>query len=510
MKRATAALALILALLLALPLLASCADTGNTEDTTEAPNAVTSGDGEQTTSPYDENGFLLDSLPELNYGDDEIHIICWEAERDEFEITEEQLNGSFVPEAIYNRNLNTEARMHVKLVWQEEPGNNNNIDYFVGVVEKEYAGGNIYDMIATYTRTAGTLLVKGYYQDLNKIEDSYLDFSKPWWPPRLLETMRIGDGLYFVSGDISTNLLHFMYAIYYNKVMLNDLNLEDPVKLVDDHTWTIDKLIEMSKDRYIDSDNSGALSEGDTYGFCSIYYHLDAFYTGSGLRLIEQSDDDLLVISEDFNSDKCIAMCDKIASWMKSGDCYISSSQTTRSYQVPFVNGNALFCQNRVYMADQQNGCKLHDVTWDYGILPTPLYDLDQENYITVVGNPFTLWGIEKDLSEERTTEISAVMECLCSNGYRYTTPALFETNMKYRYTPDSTDGSMRMFDIIHDTIDFDLGRIFSRQDNYMSEMPTKIISDGGSWGAVANAQTKTLRTLIKNQIVKPITEAYG
>lgn len=509
MKKTLAILSAVLALVMSLTLFASCGDPETPPDDTTAPVVVTDTEAVSGANT-DDNGYLLDDLPELNFGEEEIKILNWNSERVEFEIKEEQLNGSIVPEAIYNRNLNTEARMNVKLVWHEEKGENANIGPFCQHVEQQYAAGNIYDMIAAYTRTAGTLLTMGYYQDLNQIDESYLNLSQPWWPQRLIDTMQIGNGLYFVSGDISTNLLHFMYGIYYNKQMLTDLNLEDPVKFVDDHTWTIDKLIEMSKGVYIDSDTDGSASEGDTYGFCSIYYHLDAFYTGSGLRLLEQDPDKLLVVSDDFTSDKCITMCDKIATWMTSGDCYISSSQTSRKYQVPFVNGKALFCQNRVYMADQENGCKLHDVTWDYGILPTPLYNLDQEEYITVVGNPFTLWGIEKDHDAARVTMITAVMECLCSNGYRYTTPALFETNMKYRYTPDSTDGSMRMFDIIHDTIDFDLGRIFSKQDNYMSEMPTKVISDGGSWGAVASKQANALRKLVETNITKPINEKYN
>ncbi|MCQ2428153.1 MAG: extracellular solute-binding protein [Clostridia bacterium] len=511
MKKSLQLIALLMAALTVLAVFASCAEPENPSDVT-TPSAVVDSTGgpDETKSIYDKDGYLLDKIPDdLKFNDEEINILCWKAERDEFEITEDKLDGTIVTEAIYNRNINTESRLGVKLVWDMIPGDNGNIDNFCKQVENQYAGGFIYDIIATYTRTAGTLCTKGYLQDLNDIENSYLDFSNPWWPARLTKTVDINGKMFFASGDISTNILHFMYGIYYNKELLNSMNLEDPVKFVDDKTWTIDKLIDMTKDAYSDLDGNGKISEGDRFGFGAIYYHLDAFYTGSGLRLLESDPEELIVISEDFTSDKTIALCDKLADWLVTENCYISSDSTTRSYQVPFVNGNELFCQNRVYMADQQNGCKLHDVTWEYGILPTPLYDENQEEYITVLGNPVTLWCIEKDQTPERQSMNSAVMECLASYGYRLTTPALFETNMKYRYTPDQKGDSMRMFDIIHDNIDFDLGRIFSKQNSYMSEIPTRIISDGGKYGAVATAKYKTVKTLIKNQLIKPLLENY-
>ena len=288
------------------------------------------------------------------------------------------------------------------------------------------------------------------------------------------------------------------------------MHIDDPVQFVDNKTWTIDKLIELTSNAYADLDNDGKRSEGDRYGFSTIYYHLDAFYSGSGLRLLETDPDELIVISEDFGSQKAIDLADKLGAWCVSENCYISSYNTAKTYQAPFVKGNELFCQNRVYMADQANGCKLHDVEWTYGIVPTTLFDTNQEEYITIVGNPFTLWGIEKGVSEEDSSRATAVIECLASYGYRGTTPALFETNMKYRYTTDEKGDSVRMFDIIHDTIDFDLGRIFSYQDGYMSEMPSKASSDGQSWGAQAQSKIKVVQKQIEKDLINPLREVIG
>ena len=93
----------------------------------------------------------------------------------------------------------------------------------------------------------------------------------------------------------------------------------------------------------------------------------------------------------------------------------------------------------------------------------------------------------------------------MASKAYRLTTPALFETNMKYRYTNEERGDAVRMFDIIHDTIDFDLGRIFAYALSGMSEMPSKAAAKGTSWGATMKAQDKTLKADLASKVVGPL-----
>ena len=94
----------------------------------------------------------------------------------------------------------------------------------------------------------------------------------------------------------------------------------------------------------------------------------------------------------------------------------------------------------------------------------------------------------------------------MASYGYRLTTPALFETNMKYRYTTESKGDSVRMFDIIHNTIDFDLGRIFSNDLDYMSETPSKAAASNAQWGAQMLKVKSTLDSKLK-KVVKNILD---
>jgi len=513
MKTYARIIAMFCALLMITACFAGCANTTDPETSTDPQAAVTTqapqgGSDVVTEDPdagkYDKDGYLIDDLPdEIDYKQEIVSILYWkDVERVEFDVLEEETGVDMVTDAVYNRNLAAQERLGVTFEWTGENGDNGDRKKFATYVENCYNGGTFYDIIATYSRTSAMLCTSGFLQDLNQIDDSYINTAQPWWPESMLETCSIDDSLFFVSGDISTNILHFMYAIYYNMDLLAKLQLEDPIALVDDHQWTIAKLMEMTSGLYSDEDQSGTPTGEDTYGFCSSYFHLDAFYTGSGLRLVEDDPDGILMISEDFYSQKSIDLADSLSAWFDQGNCYVSARGEDWDEDEPFINGKAVFIQNRVYMADSQykgGTGPMRNVDWEFGILPTPLYDESQDDYITLLGNPISLWSVMQNAKDPQMS--TAVIECLASEAYRKTSPALFENNMKYRYTPDNAgkgDGA-RMFDLIRKNISFDLGRIFSESLSYMSEMPSDAAANGTSWATISKKQKSVLGKAMVN-----------
>ncbi len=499
MKRSTRILLVLLALLMLCPLFAACAENpeNNGDDGTSDIGDTTPGGSVTTDSNLDINGYKKDDLPDdLDFGQRKVNVLHWNTEKPEFFV--EGMNGGS-DDAIFTRNAQIENRLGVELVFTEEKGNADNQTAFIQKVE---ATRGEWDIIASYSRVAGSLSIRGLYADLNEVEDSYLNFDQPWWPTILVDTVTIGDALYFVSGDISTNVLHFMYTIYFNKDLkatYTDIT-EDFYELVAEGKWTINKLIGFASGRYQDDNSNGKGANHsnsdleDTYGFCTIFYGVDAFYTGSGLKLVVQDDEKLLKISDDYTSDKAIDLVDRLGEFLAGPDCvtFMGSGQ----YRQPFVNGKALFCQERAYLASNY----LTDDPFTYGILPTPKYDLKQEDYITIVGNPFTLYGIAIDCKDPLI--MTAVIECWGSEGYRNTTPALFEETMKAKYSDKPEDAAM--WDIIRTTACFDLGRLISKTEigYYLSEEISKYACRGDSWASpgstIASTASKTLEGIVE------------
>jgi len=296
MKHTARLITLLLALSLMLTAMA-CGNSGKTDategdvTTTAAPAgeaATTTAPVAETENPYDENGYLKNDLPEdLNFNGETVTVLYWnDVEHPEFE--SEGITGDIVNDAIYNRNVHVEEKLGVTLGFVHTKGNGSNIAAFKNFVGNAFAAGESeYDLIASYSRTTAACAQAGYCLDL--LELDYLNFENPWWPSSLIDIVGIGDSMYFASGDASVNVLHMMYCTLYNKDLITEYNLQDPVELVRSGKWTIEAMKTMSKDLYQDLDNDNKKSAGDFFGTTVGSYHIDALYTGSGLRLVEQA-----------------------------------------------------------------------------------------------------------------------------------------------------------------------------------------------------------------------------
>lgn len=479
-------------------------DDSNSESESATTDPSDSGESEEATT-------VGDDLPsDLKYNDEEVTILYW-SDVEKLEFVPEN-NADFdmsdaMQKSLYTRNESVQQRLGVKLSFKGEPGNTNNVSSFVTKAQSDInAAAPEYDIIATYSRTAGSLAVRGCLVDLS--DNKYIDLDKAYYPELLHDTLTVGDSLYFVSGDASVNTLYLMYTIYFNKDIAKNTFKIDPDDLYDlvrNKQWTVDKLIELTQNTYanLDGDDNAENSQDvdDQYGFCTLYYHVDAFYTGAGFRLVENKNtgNDLLKLSSDYKSENVVNFTKKLGEWITSANVNVWMSNSGK-YRQPFLNGNALFCQDRAYLAEKYligtNGAE--GVDFSYGILPTPMLDEKQDDYITCIGNPFTLYGISvgaKKNGANRVDMLGAVIECWSSESYKNTTPTLFEVLMKLRYSKESADAEM--FDICKNTSTSDLGRVFSTDLSTMSEIWSKAACQNENWTKKSKQSASTIEPKI-------------
>ena len=481
------------------PAFLSCSESGANEETAaETDGSAPSADGEiaaeeTVDDSIDENGYLKDDLPdELDFAGQEIKLLYWsDVENQEF--TAEEFTGEIVNDAIYQRNLNVEDDLNVKYTWIGTPGNGGNIDAYVAKVRESHtAGDNAYDIYASYSRTIMASVINGFTTNL---EDApYLDFDKPWWPDNLLKESTINNHLYLVSGDISTNVLHMMYCVYYNRQLLEDYQLENPTDLVFENRWTLDALVSMSTGAYLDLNGNTKKDIDDQFGFTITDFHNDAFYTGSDLKLVEHDAEKILIVSPDFFGEKSVSVIEKLGPWETSNDVYVGGD-----YEIPFTEGRSVFTINRAHYASKA----LRDSELSYGIVPVPKYDEAQADYRTVMGNPVTLYSIS--VSTPYKDICAAVLECMASNGYRLTTPAIFENNMKAKYSTDNINA--QMYDIVRESVSFELGRFMNK---YLSNITdiffAALVKNDANWGTTAAKYSKPLEKQME-KVVESLLE---
>ena len=486
----------------------------------------------------DEFGREGDDLPALNYQNDEISVLNWNTFHLEFDI--EQITSDNVSNALYDRNSEIERRLNVSLKFTTEDGDVKHMKQFVEAVDTVKRGGtHEFDIIASYSRTEGMLAIQGYLVDLKKIDGSMINLAKPYWPDNVISTVSIADSMYFISGDISPNVLYQMQVLYFNKTMLNtywnnhameknfagvkDENGKEEVSPAAQMiyewaysnnanigTWTLDKLIMLTSGspdgngNVYQDDGDGVKDYEDTFGFNSTAYQIDSFYTGSNLRLIEHvaKDAGVLKVSDDYGSFKTVNLVSKLGDWYKNSYAYADDNPgDTGNWYKPFENGKSMFVACR---AESAAGLQKKD--WDYGVMPVPKYDEKQANYYTCMGNPFSLYGIFTDLDNRgdraaTLIQMTAILECWASETYRLVTPEVFEVNMQLKYA--DTQYETDMFEIVRSSVVFDLGRIFANDMMYMSELPSRAAVYGASWASTYGAYKNSLNTKLEKIVDK-------
>ncbi len=484
--KTTRILCLIIAAITALSLF-SCANGTENEVTTPSATVTDNSPVADVTtekSLYDDKGFRLDDIPETLKLNTTLKMLYWsDFENVEFFVEEE--SGDQIKDAIFTRNLHVEDRLDVQFEYHGTPGNFQNRDAFVDEAINAKNNGDEFDIYAAYSMTTANLAHRGLCRDLRKL--GTIDFSKPWWPEKLITEGTIYNKLFFASGELSTNMLYMMYTFFFNKDLLDQYNLESPYELVDSNSWTYEKLFEMSK-AVEDAGSVGATDK--IYAFTtSSDVHLDPFYFGADLRILERDEDGTPIISPKFTSVRAQDVAEAVQKYLHQSYCTWTDTSNL------FANGSVLFTTNRARYAS----ASLSSASFVYGVLPTPMFDADQKNYVTILGFPYTLYAVADSSPDPNAA--SAALECLASEGYRTITPVLFEISMKVRYSTDN-DAS-RMFDIIRNTVSFDTGRIFtSSLSNYPYSVfrgAVKSATGGKTYFSEAKAAASRMKSMVSD-----------
>ena len=457
MKSLIRGLTILLVLLMLLPSVISCKNNkGNTDvESTESDVAEDS----ETVIEYDDKGYQKDNLGMQDFGGKEIRILGWkDAPFKEFDLDYKEVEGTPLGQAVYNRNMKVEHRMNVSLKYNLVPGNNSNRSNYIKEVETALADRSV-DGFACYSMCATSLMLQGYVLDLKTMD--YLDFDAPWWSRGIIESSSLYDRVYFGTGSIAPSLLGETYVMYYNKAMadvylrqeLDALGAETLYDLVDDGRWTVDNFIRLAKTVTISGITK---TENDTYGYVTIGAGYDSWYFASNMSTLDNAEDGSLQISDDWGSSKTQELADKLLGFFSGSSAGAAYGDV--SVAASFMNGTALFRNDALSRLPNMAQTQPVGET-GVGVLPMPMWDEDQNDYVSIPGFGFTLYSIAR--SSDRKDEIAATIECLASEGYRLTEPNLYEVLLKAR----STDGEgsaddRRMMDLVRDSIYIDSGRI--------------------------------------------------
>lgn len=448
-KRRITALLLTAAILSSALVTASCGDTGEKKGETNAP---VSDDG--TTAP-ETAADPFAGLPEKDYGGYEFNIATNDYQESDF-VSDEQ-TGDVFSDAIYARNSAVEEKFGVKLKTTAKSW----MDMKAEIQQLVNAGEDHYDLIAQHAVSAGDQAIAGYYY--NWYDVPYVDMTKDWWSSAAEKQLSYkNEVLYLAVGDAALTTVSGSWLMVFDKKQAESYKLGSLYDIVREGKWTLDKLLDLTKNVYSDLNGDNKRGIEDFYGYVN--------NTNSGLNAFLWSCDNPILKMDKDGVPRLSFMTEKLTNIVEKAMFLADGNPGGFTDQKYNSNWNAslpadMFMDEKCIIATSTLSdvySKLRYRESLYGILPYPKYDEDQQKYITQVDGSHAMLSIPVTVSDVERSGI--ITEALCAKTHEIVVPTYIETVIKAKLSDAKDDAEMAQ--LIIDSREFDYGYIYSGVTN--------------------------------------------
>ncbi len=422
------------------------------------PDTVSGTDLSQDTKP------LFYNLPEQQY-DADITFLVEGDYMDTYasvEILPQERSYDGLNQAIKNRNNLVEERFGIRIreIRTESSG-----DMLSKLRTNAVAGMSEYDVIMPYMGDAAKVAQEGLLYDLCTLP--YIHLTEAYYDQGSVKDLSINGKNYFITGDLSLLTYDVTHVLVFNKDVIAERHLENPYELVQSGEWTIDKLHEMARGITADTDGEVGMSCNDTYGFLVNKNFISSMFIGAGQRFSVKNGSDepeLAVYSAASTSvfDKIFQLVnDQQASGLidKQGGSFATSAAAAGK-TVWEAATDAITDKRVLFRAVSLNSIlTLGEQDCNFGILPTPKYMVEQDQYYCRVSTLYaTCIAIPVNA---RDAEMSSVIaDAMMQASTDTVKDAYIEVIMKDRKIRD--DESEEMLDLIFASRVYDFGSVYN------------------------------------------------
>ncbi len=433
-QRLLACIALLLTYSLLMAAFASCAPGVNEPADENTPPTPTGGDAtgeitetepEEESSPVVERNFEGYNFRFLNGNTSYAH--------NELIITEDTAEN--LDSAIFHRNLKVEDRFNIKL--SEVITYSPQEDYSADIVAGDYS----FDIALLRMEWAFPAVI--HNQTVNWGTIPNIDLTADYWVQDSVKTFSLLNNVYFAVSAFDITHFDSTRAFCFNKNIVEKLMLESPYDLVRNGTWTLDKYYDMCMGVASDANGNGQWDKDDMYGtsvggdntYGNVY--INTLTTGIGSILsIGKDENDLpyFNLDEEYYMDRIL----KVLEMMKSRHEGLIGGD--------FKKSTALFYNSLItnMVAD------FRDMEDEFGIIPTPKYDEEQQEYINLGGSPFFM---VVPITSDDLDRTGAIMEGLAYDSLGLVDVAYYETLLQRKFSRDRESGDM--LDLIFSTLQY-------------------------------------------------------
>lgn len=430
------ALSLLAIMLLSLFVACTKKDDGNKDD----------GTGEITGT--DENP----NLPAKDFEEYEFTFITQEGaayNTGYLEFMDEE--GEILDSAIGRRNALLEEKYNVKIRQLRVS------DIITEVRAQVMGGATDFDVILASCGRLATMAQENLLYNLLDIKT--FDWEKSYWDSNSKDQLMIGDKLYFANCALNIHSIGF--CVFFNKKIVEDYELTSPYEYIENNEWTIDNWAKMVKSVSKDMDNDGKMTEFDQYGTLAEHHNPRMFLYASGVRATTNDENGYPQLTLMKDADKTVNIYEKLKAVL--GDesvsyCMDCSQVDAHGFAHKYSYLRSLFTQDLYMFHYTSQGAlgEFSEMESDFGVVPFPKYNQQQEKYQTIYPYNNNLLAIPSTMEGEDLERTAVLLEDMNYFSSFTVVPAWFDTLLSRRYARD--DESEESLHILRDNCVYDIG----------------------------------------------------
>jgi len=384
------------------------------------------------------------NLPDTNFDSSLLILGIEHVDYGHIDLFADELNDEAINDAVYNRNSIIYDTLGITITGDLSKNVYKDANTNIG------SGFDTYDVYMPPMSDAAKLAKDGYLVDLNELE--WLALDKPWWDQNAAESLSMGGKLYFTTGDITILDEELCFVIIFNKTLANELGI-DPYKLVDDGDWTIDTLLTIAKEKYLDQGADG-FDNDDRWGLLSHSNNSTILYLSTGEKMVAKNENDYPTLG--MTTTRANLAIAKALELMLDPHVILDSEIGSMEEELAMtMDGRGLFRSTVLRVARN-----MRDMQMDFGIIPNPKLDKNQDTYYTPTSASGYLPGVCVPVTNTRLEMTGAALEAMAYYGLQYITPAYKETTLEGIVLKDLE--SAPMLDLIFSNKVYDLGYIYN------------------------------------------------
>ncbi len=316
------------------------------------------------------------------------------------------------------------------------------------------AGANDFFLNISTAYQAAYLATKG---QLYNYFDLDIDYKQSWWDQGP-QDFAIKGKVFFMNGSFDIIDDDMTFVMMFNKKMQKDYHVDNLYQVVKDQAWTLNYFNSVVSTISAETSGDGKWNEEDTYGFATPSSVGTSFFYGAGLRYIRfdaSMDKPELVLTGALMEKALDVLAISREIVHENHSTYVAPLGESEKALNNFKEGRSLFYCEIARVLRTLNA----QMNAEYGILPQPKYDEQQEHYYTWVANNSSALAMPSTVGATDTESLARVLELYAILSQKFVRPAYYEHLLTTRNVRDAE--SSEMLDMIYPYRTYDMSNYF-------------------------------------------------